>query len=106
MLRIIKTSSDGITGHISIDCHVEEKVGSSTFKGTIETHGIAPEKLQEQYNGSTTEWLRGIHAKMLRNHENRKKAVSAVSALQGQTLFNDEENDNHGNQSAPAGSKL
>lgn len=98
MLKIIKTSADGVTGHISIDCHVEETAGNETVKGAIETHGITPEALQEQYNGSTTEWLRGIHAKMLKNHDNRKKAATAVKALQGQTIFNDEET--NGNQTS------
>jgi len=85
MLRIVKTSSDGVTGHISIDCHVEEKVGKTVVKGTIETHGIAPEALQNMFNGNTDEWLRGIHAKMLASHENRKKAVrqNAVQPRRG-----------------------
>ena len=97
MLKIIKTESDGHTGHLTVHAQVIEKPTASTeVLGAPESHGIAAEQLQEKYNGDPKEWLRAVHRGMLQRHENRKITTHALKSLHGLKIFNDEDiNGNH-----------
>lgn len=83
MLKILKTSADGHTGHISITAHVVEQVGENSFvNGAEETHGIHPDMLHMQHGGNVKQWVEGIHRDMMDRHEARKKATKALEDLQ------------------------
>lgn len=81
MLRILKTTSDGHTGHISVDCRIEETAGSLTTKGAIETVGIHPDALQSKYGGDVKLWLQDEHRVIAARHESRKLAEKAMKDL-------------------------
>lgn len=101
MLKILKIEADG-HGHLTVHAQVMENPTPNVENlGSLETWGIAARKLQEQYNGNPKEWLKAVHREMLHNHENRKITAAALVSLQGLTVFDDEENDNHGNQATP-----
>jgi hypothetical protein len=102
MLKVLRTESDGLTGHITVHACVVEQNGKETTEGAVETFGIAADAFMQQYNGSAQEWLASVHRVMLQRHENRKTAANAMKSLQGVTLFNDEENEANGNHAQPA----
>ena len=81
VLKILKTESDGHTGHISVTCCVVEKDGNVTTTGAEETHGIHPDKLQAAHGGDVKLWLGSIHRGMRDRHEARKKAATAMKQL-------------------------
>lgn len=81
MLRILKTTSDGHTGYISVDCHIEEQEGNVTIKGATETVGIHPDSLQSAYGGDVKLWLQDMHRDIASRHEARKKATKALEDL-------------------------
>jgi hypothetical protein len=81
MLRILKTTSDGHTGHISVDCHIEEKSGNLTTKGAVETVGIHPDALQSKFGGDVKLWLQDEHRGIAARHEARKLAAKALEDL-------------------------
>lgn len=82
MLKILKHSSDGMTGHISADLQVIETDGNSTTTGAVETHGIHPDMLHLHHGGNVKQWIDGIHKAMLERHEARKKSAVAIADLQ------------------------
>lgn len=96
MLKIVKSSIDGVTGHISMDCCIVEKEGNSTTEGPVETKGIHPAALDAQYNGNVEEWVESHHRSMLAQHRNRKAAAIHLVHLQalGKTILLDEEKQN------------
>lgn len=101
MLKILKTESDGHTGHLTIHAQVVEMPTKNTeVLGAPETHGIAAQQLQEQYNGNPKEWLKTVHRGMLERHENRKITTNALKSLHGLKIFDDE--DANGNRTASA----
>lgn len=81
MLRILKTTSDGHTGHISVDCRIEEQEGNLTIKGATETVGIHPDALQAAYGGDVKLWLQDRHRDIAARHEARKLAAKALEDL-------------------------
>ena len=91
MLRILKTESDGHTGHIVVQCQIVEQNGNLTTTGLQETHGMHPSKLTEQYNGDVKEWLKYVHRGMKQRHEDRKAAVVAMESLRNIETIEDEE---------------
>lgn len=94
MLKIIKVSSDGHTGHLSVHAQVIEKTGpNSVMTGAVETHGIHPQRLREDHDGDLDRWMKDVHREMLARHENRKAISAAFHALQGKILLLDEEKD-------------
>jgi hypothetical protein len=82
MLRILKSSTDGVTGHLTVHVQIEEVDGNSTTTGVLEVHGIHPRALQEQFEGDVKAWLDGVHRTMLQQHEDRKAATKAMQSLQ------------------------
>lgn len=81
MLRILKTTSDGHTGHISVDCRIEEEERNLTIKGATETVGIHPDALQAKFGGDVKLWLQDEHRRMAERHEARKIAAKALEDL-------------------------
>jgi hypothetical protein len=92
VLKIVKTEADGHTGHLSVHCHIVEKDGNSTMNGSLETHGVHPDKLQEMFGGDVKLWLKGIHKEMKQRHESCKRAAVALKQLKDVTYIEDEEN--------------
>lgn len=91
MLKILKKTSDGHTGHITLDLQIVETDGNATTEGLLETHGIAPSKLKEMHGGDIKTWLRIKHREMLERHADRKIATKALDDLQGLTELKDED---------------
>jgi len=102
VLKILKTESDGHTGHLTVHaCVIEKPTKSTEVLGAPETHGIAAQQLQEKYNGNPKEWLKTVHRGMLQRHEDRKITTNALKSLQGLKIFTDEDATN-GNQASPS----
>ena len=105
MLRISKVETDSFTGHLTVHVQVVEKVSeNNSILGSTETHGIAAMALQEKFGGDPKVWLTKIHEGAVQRHQSRKITATAVQALKGITLF-DEETTN-GNRTAPAGTEV
>ena len=81
MLRILKTTSDGHTGHISVDCRIEENINDVKFTGSVETVGIHPDALQSKFGGDVKLWLQDEHRGIAARHEARKLAAKALEDL-------------------------
>ncbi len=81
MLRILKTNADGHTGHITVECHIEERQDNSVTKGAVETVGIHPDALHGAYGGDVKLWLQDMHRGMIERHEARKRSAKAMDDL-------------------------
>jgi hypothetical protein len=91
MLRINKVETDSFTGHLTVHVQVVEKVSeNNSILGSTETHGIAAMALQDKFGGDPKVWLTKIHEGAVQRHQSRKITATAVQALKGITLFDEE----------------
>lgn len=83
-LVITSGNLSGITGHHSVQCHIEETRDGETFKGIPETYGIESTALQQRHNGDIVKWRDWVAKEMLAKHKRRSLANDEVMKWHGQ----------------------
>jgi hypothetical protein len=96
-LKVIKTTVDGLTGHIQHVVRLEETVNGQTTHGPEETVGIWPEALMRKFHGpgeATEDSIRQAHRAFLRDHHagalerkrHREKVFAIAHEVQNKVL--------------------